>query len=492
MTQSNGAKADIGLIGLAVMGQNLVLNMNDHGFKVAVFNRTPSVTDAFLAGPAAETQVIGVHSLEALVAALERPRRVMLMVKAGQPVDDFIEKLIPLMEPGDIIIDGGNSNYEDTTRRTAYVESKGLLYIGTGVSGGEEGARHGPSIMPGGSPAAWPHVKPIFQAIAAHAADPATGEIAPCCDWVGENGAGHFVKMVHNGIEYGDMQIIAEAYHLMQEGLGMTNDEMSAVFGAWNAGKLESYLIEITRDILAYRDADGAVIDLILDSAGQKGTGKWTVVSALDQGVPLTLIGEAVFARFLSALVDERAAAAQALTGPVPEIEADQVAFLADLEDAVYAAKITSYTQGYMLMRAAAAAYGWNLNFGGIALMWRGGCIIRSAFLGKIKEAFDADPGLTNLLLAPYFSDAVVSAAPGWRRMLAAAVAAGIPTPAIGSALAFFDGYRRERLPANVIQAQRDYFGAHTYERTDRPRGEFYHTNWTGEGGDVTARTYQA
>jgi 6-phosphogluconate dehydrogenase len=493
MTQSNGAKADIGLIGLAVMGQNLVLNMNDHGFKVAVFNRTPSVTDAFLAGPAAETQVIGVHSLEALVAALERPRRVMLMVKAGQPVDDFIEKLIPLMEPGDIIIDGGNSNYEDTTRRTAYVESKGLLYIGTGVSGGEEGARHGPSIMPGGSPAAWPHVKPIFQAIAAHAADPATGEIAPCCDWVGENGAGHFVKMVHNGIEYGDMQIIAEAYHLMQEGLGMTNDEMSAVFGGWNAGKLESYLIEITCDILAYRDADGAaVIDLILDSAGQKGTGKWTVVSALDQGVPLTLIGEAVFARFLSALVDERAAAAQALAGPSPQIAADREAFLADLEDAVYAAKIISYTQGYMLMRAAAAAYGWNLNFGGIALMWRGGCIIRSVFLGKIKEAFDADPGLSNLLLAPYFSDAVESAAPGWRRVLAAGVEAGIPAPAMSSALAFFDGYRRKRLPANVIQAQRDYFGAHTYERTDRPRGEFYHTNWTGEGGDVTARTYQA
>jgi 6-phosphogluconate dehydrogenase len=487
-------QADIGLVGLAVMGQNLVLNMTDHGYTVAVFNRTPSVTDEFLAGPARGASVIGARSLEELVGALKRPRRIMLMVKAGQPVDDIIEKLISLLEPGDIIIDGGNSNYEDTMRRTAYVESRGLQYIGTGVSGGEEGARHGPSIMPGGSPEAWPHVKPIFQDIAAKVADPlAESGVAACCDWVGENGAGHYVKMVHNGIEYGDMQIIAEAYHLMKDGLGMSNQEMSAIFGRWNQGRLESYLIEISRDILGYKDEDGqAVIDLILDSAGQKGTGKWTVISALEQGVPLTLIAEAVFARFLSALVDERRAASQVLTGPDPTYGGDRQAFLADLEDAVYASKIISYTQGYMLMRAAATTYGWNLNFGGIALMWRGGCIIRSAFLGKIKEAFDADPTLNNLLMAPYFRDEVLAAAPGWRRVLASAAGQGIPVPAMSSALAFFDGYRRERLPANLIQAQRDYFGAHTYERVDRPRGEHYHTNWTGEGGDVTARSYQA
>jgi 6-phosphogluconate dehydrogenase len=493
--QADRQQADIGLIGLAVMGQNLVLNMNGHGFVVAVYNRTPSVTDEFLAGNAAGTHVIGTHLLEELVATLKKPRRVMMLVKAGQPVDDFIEKLIPLLEPGDIIIDGGNSNYEDTIRRTAYVESKGLLYIGTGVSGGEEGARHGPSIMPGGSPAAWPQVKTIFQTIAAKVDDGAPGgEVSlPCCDWVGENGAGHYVKMVHNGIEYGDMQIIAEAYHLMKEGLAMSNDEMSAVFGAWNEGELESYLIEITRDILAYRDEDGhAVIDLILDSAGQKGTGKWTVISALEQSVSLTLIAEAVFARFLSALVDERQAASAVLSGPDPRFDGDRAAFLKDLHDAVYAAKIVSYTQGYMLMQAAAAAYGWNLNLGGIALMWRGGCIIRSAFLGKIKEAFDANPGLNNLLMAPYFSDAVMEASPGWRRVIAAAVQMGIPTPAMGGALAFFDGYRCARLPANMIQAQRDYFGAHTYERVDRPRGEHYHTNWTGEGGGITARNYQA
>ncbi len=485
-------KADIGLIGLAVMGQNLVLNMNDHGFAVAVFNRTTSVTDAFLAGSAKGRAIYGAHTLEELVSLLKRPRRVMMMVQAGRPVDEIIEKLLGLLEPGDIIIDGGNSNYEDTIRRTAYVESKGLLYIGTGVSGGEEGARHGPSIMPGGSPAAWPYVKPIFQSIAAKVpeGDP---NGAPCCDWVGENGAGHFVKMVHNGIEYGDMQIIAEAYHLMKEGLGMSNDEMRDVFGRWNEGKLESYLIEITRDILGYRDPDGtAVIDIILDRAGQKGTGKWTVISALDQGIPLTLIGEAVFARALSALKDERVAASAVLPGPTPTTIADKAAFIADLEEAVYASKIISYTQGYMLMRAAAEAYKWNLNFGGIALMWRGGCIIRSVFLGKIKEAFDADPNLTNLLLNPYFREAVTGAQAAWRRVVARAVELGIPVPAMASALAFFDGYRRAWLPANMIQAQRDYFGAHTYERTDRPRGQMFHTNWTGEGGAVTARAYQA
>ena len=485
-------KADIGLIGLAVMGQNLVLNMSDHGFAVAVYNRTTSVTNEFLATGAKGRAIYGAHTLEELAALLKRPRRVMLMVKAGQPVDDLIEKLLGVLEPGDIIIDGGNSNYEDTIRRTAYVESKGLLYIGTGVSGGEEGARHGPSIMPGGSPAAWPHVKPIFQAIAAKVpeGDP---NGAPCCDWVGENGAGHFVKMVHNGIEYGDMQIIAEAYHLMKEGLGMTNDEMRDVFDRWNRGKLESYLIEITRDILGYREADGtATIDIILDRAGQKGTGKWTVISALDQGIPLTLIGEAVFARALSALKDERVAASAVLKGPEPAAIADRDAFLADLEEAVYASKIVSYTQGYMLMRAAAEAYKWNLNFGGIALMWRGGCIIRSVFLGKIKEAFDADPNLTNLLVTPYFREAVTNAQAGWRRVVAKAIELGIPTPAMASALAFFDGYRRDWLPANMIQAQRDYFGAHTYERVDRPRGQMFHTNWTGEGGAVTARAYQA
>ena len=485
-------QADIALIGLAVMGQNLVLNMADHGFTVAVFNRTTSVVDEFVAGPAKGASVIGTHSLEELVAALKRPRRVMMLVKAGQPVDDFIDKLVPLLEPGDIIIDGGNSNYEDTIRRTAHVESKGLLYIGTGVSGGEEGARHGPSLMPGGSPAAWPHVKPILQAVAAKVpeGDP---NGTPCCDWVGENGAGHFVKMVHNGIEYGDMQIIAEAYHLMREALGMNNDEMGAVLGQWNKGKLESYLIEITRDILGYRDEQGqAVVDLILDSAGQKGTGKWTVSSALDQGTPLTLVGEAVFARFLSSLVSERAAASQVLAGPAGQFGGDKAGFLADLEQAVYAAKIASYAQGYMLMRTAAQAYGWHLNLGGIALMWRGGCIIRSVFLGRIKDAFDEEPELPNLLLAPYFRQAMAEAGGAWRRVVATAVQLGIPVPTLSSALAFYDGYRHGRLPANMTQAQRDYFGAHTYERIDRPRGEFFHTNWTGHGGDVTSRAYQA
>jgi 6-phosphogluconate dehydrogenase len=485
-------QADIALIGLAVMGQNLVLNMADHGFTVAVFNRTLSVVDEFIAGPARGASVIGTHSIEELVAVLKHPRRIMLLVKAGQPVDDFIDKLIPLLEPGDILIDGGNSNYEDTIRRTAYVESKGLLYIGTGVSGGEEGARHGPSIMPGGSPAAWPHVRPVFQAVAAKVPEGDPDGTA-CCDWVGEDGAGHFVKMVHNGIEYGDMQIIAEAYHLMKEGLGLSNNEMSAVFGRWNEGKLQSYLIEITRDILAYRDEEGqAVVDLILDSAGQKGTGKWTVSSALDQGTPLTLVGEAVFARCLSSLVDERAVASGVLAGPTGQFPGDRAALLADLEQALYAAKIASYTQGYMLMRSAAQEYGWHLNLGGIALMWRGGCIIRSAFLGKIKEAFDADPGLPNLLLAPHFRQEMAAAEGAWRRALTAAVQHGIPVPALSSALAFYDGYRHRRLPANMIQAQRDYFGAHTYERVDRPRGEFFHTNWTGHGGDVTSRAYQA
>jgi 6-phosphogluconate dehydrogenase len=485
------SRADIGLIGLAVMGQNLVLNMNDHGFTVAVFNRTVSKVDEFLASSAKGTNVIGVHSLEELAQVLKRPRRVMLMVQAGKPVDDFIELLLQQLEPGDIIIDGGNSNYNDSIRRTAYVESKGLLFIGTGVSGGEEGARRGPSIMPGGSPAAWPHVKPIFQAVAAKVTRPDGGE-DPCCEWVGENGAGHYVKMVHNGIEYGDMQLICEAYQLMRDGLGMTPDQMNTVFTRWNTGKLDSYLIEITRDILGYKDEDGKpMVDKILDAAEQKGTGKWTGISALEMGIPLTMVVEAVLGRALSALKDERVAASKVLPGPDSKLTIEQNAFLADLEQAVYASKLMSYTQGYMLFRAAAKEYKWNLNYGGIALMWRGGCIIRSVFLGKIKEAFDNNPNLSNLLLDPYFTEQVLAAQPGWRRVVAAAVEKGIPVPAMSSALAFFDGYRREFLPANLLQAQRDYFGAHTYQRLDKPRGEYFHTNWTGHGGDVTSTVWK-
>jgi 6-phosphogluconate dehydrogenase len=483
--------ADIGIIGLAVMGQNLALNMNDHGFTVAAYNRTTSKVDEFLAKEAKGTKILGARSIEELVAVLKPPRRVMLMVQSGKPVDEFIEHLLPHLAPGDIIIDGGNSNYNDTIRRTAYVESKGLLYIGTGVSGGEEGARFGPSIMPGGSPAAWPHVKPIFQAIAAKVKRSGGGD-DPCCDWVGENGAGHYVKMVHNGIEYGDMQLICEAYHLMRDGLGMSAGDMHRVFAKWNKGKLDSYLIEITRDILAFKDADGEpLVDKIMDAAEQKGTGKWTGISALDMGIPLTMVVEAVFGRALSALKDERVVAARLLSGPTAKLSGDKQAFVNDLQEAVYASKLMSYTQGYMLMRAAAKEYHWNLNYGGIALMWRGGCIIRSAFLGKIKEAFDKKPDLSNLLLDPYFTKQVVAAQPAWRRIVAKAVQKGIPVPAISSALAFFDGYRRDRLPANLLQAQRDYFGAHTYQRVDKPRGEYFHTNWTGRGGDVTSTVWK-
>jgi 6-phosphogluconate dehydrogenase len=482
------SKADIGLIGLAVMGQNLVLNMADHGFTVAVYNRTVAKVDEFINGSAKGMSIIGVHSIEELVSQLKRPRRVMLLVKAGDAVDQFIDQLIPHLEPGDIIIDGGNSNYTDSIRRTAYVESKGLLFIGTGVSGGEEGARNGPSIMPGGSPAAWPHVKPIFQAVAAKVEDG-----TPCCDWVGETGAGHFIKMVHNGIEYGDMQLICEVYQLLKEVLGLSAAEMHTIFADWNRGKLDSYLIEITRDILAFKDEDGQpIVEKILDAAGQKGTGKWTVISALDLGIPLTLISEAVMARSLSALKEERVAASQVLSGPTVTFTGDKAAFIDDLREALYAAKMISYTQGYMLMRTVAQEYGWHLNYGGIALMWRGGCIIRSVFLGKIKEAFDQNPALTNLLLDPYFQEQVDAAQSAWRRVIAKAVELGIPVPAMSSALAFFDGYRRERLPANLLQAQRDYFGAHTYERVDQPRGRFFHTNWTGAGGAVTASTYMA
>jgi 6-phosphogluconate dehydrogenase len=479
--------ADIGLIGLAVMGENLVLNMESKGFTVAVFNRTVSKVDEFINGRAKGKNIIGTHSLEELVASLSRPRKVMLMVKAGQPVDDFIEKLIPLLEPGDIIIDGGNSYFMDTRRRTKYIESKGLLYIGTGVSGGEEGALRGPSMMPGGSPAAWPHVKDIFQAIAAK-----VDEGTPCCDWVGEDGAGHFVKMVHNGIEYGDMQIINEAYHLMKELLNMTPDEQHEVFKKWNEGKLNSYLIEITADILAFKDTDGTpLVEKILDTAGQKGTGKWTVITALELGIPLTLIGESVFSRCLSAQKDLRVKASKAISGIKPHFKGDKQQFINDLEEALYAAKIISYAQGYDLMREAAKEYNWNLNYGGIALMWRGGCIIRSAFLGDIKKAFDMNPSLENLLLDPFFKDAVQSAQESWRSVCSTALENGIPIPALSSALCYFDGFRCERLPANLLQAQRDYFGAHQYERIDRPRGEFFHTNWTGHGGDTASSTYQ-
>jgi 6-phosphogluconate dehydrogenase len=482
-------QANIGLIGLAVMGENLVLNMERNGFTVAVFNRTVSKVDDFLKGRGKGKKFIGAHSLAELVNALQKPRRIMLMVKAGKPVDEFIEQLLPLLEKGDIIIDGGNSHFPDTTRRTQYLESKGFRYIGTGVSGGEEGALRGPSIMPGGSPSAWEFVKPIFQKIAAK-----TDQGEPCCEWVGENGAGHFVKMVHNGIEYGDMQMICETYQLMRQGLGLSNEQMHAIFADWNQGDLDSYLIEITRDILGYKNEAGEeVVDKILDTAGQKGTGKWTVMAALDAGQPLTLIGEAVFARCLSALKEERVAASKVLPGPgTNKYSGHKAKFVEDLRQALYASKIVSYAQGYQLMRAVAKESGWNLNYGGIALMWRGGCIIRSAFLGKIKEAFDNNPDLVNLLLDPFFADAVKKAQGAWRRVIQTAVELGIPAPALSSALNYFDGYRSARLPANLLQAQRDYFGAHTYERVDKPRGQVFHTNWTGRGGSTAASTYTA
>ncbi|MBA4146868.1 MAG: decarboxylating NADP(+)-dependent phosphogluconate dehydrogenase [Verrucomicrobia bacterium] len=486
-------QADIAVIGLAVMGQNLILNMNDHGFTVVAFNRTVSKVDDFLANEAKGTNVIGAHSVEEMVKLLKRPRRVMLMVKAGSAVDEFIEQLLPYLEPGDIIIDGGNSLFGDTARRVKYLESKGLLYVGTGVSGGEEGARRGPSIMPGGSPAAWPHVKDIFQGIAAKVQDPTTGKTEACCDWVGEGGAGHYVKMVHNGIEYGDMQLICEAYQLMRDGLGMTADEMSAVFAEWNKGDLDSYLVEITRDILGFKDTDGQpLVDKILDTAGQKGTGKWTVIDSAELAVPVTLIAEAVYSRCISALKEERVAAAKKLKGPRPKISGDRAKFIEQIRQALYASKIVSYAQGYMLMRAAAKQNDWNLNYGGIALMWRGGCIIRSRFLGKIKEAYANKPKLTNLLLDPFFKKEIKKCQRAWRNVIATAAKKGVPIPAFSTALNFFDGYRTERLPANLLQAQRDYFGAHTYERIDKPRGEFFHTNWTGRGGTTASSTYNA
>ena len=479
-------KADIGMIGLAVMGENLAMNMESKGFTVAVYNRTTEKVDAFVNGRGAGKKFIGAHSLEELAASLEKPRRIFMMVKAGKAVDDLIESLIPCLEEGDILIDGGNSHFPDTARRTAYVESKGLLYIGTGVSGGEEGALKGPSLMPGGSPAAWPYVKPIFQSICAKVEDG-----APCCDWVGENGAGHFVKMVHNGIEYGDMQLICEAYQLMRDGLGLTCDEMHEVFSAWNKTELDSYLVGITADILSHKEEDGSfTVDRILDRAGQKGTGKWTSISALDEGIPLTLISEAVFARCLSAQKDERVKSAALYNRSVPRFEGDKKEFVECIRKALYASKIISYAQGYALMRAAANTYGWNLNYGGIALMWRGGCIIRSVFLGKIKEAFDKDPSLDNLLNDSYFASVMQDLIPAWREVVAYAVKAGIPMPAFSSALSYFDGYTCASLPANLLQAQRDYFGAHTYERVDAPRGQMFHTNWTGHGGNTASSSY--
>ena len=480
-------QADIGLIGLAVMGQNLALNMNDHGFRVSVYNRTYSKTEEFIKGAASNTEIRGCENLPDLVSSLQRPRKILLMVRAGKAVDTVLEQLLPLLEPGDIILDGGNSRYVDTARRVSDLADKGFHFLGCGISGGEEGARHGPSIMPGGDSTGWPEVKSILQSIAAQV------DNQPCCQWVGEGGAGHYVKMVHNGIEYGDMQLIAEAYHLMRRGLQMPVDEIQQVFSEWNKGVLDSYLVEITSNILAYRDSDGTpLIDKILDTAGQKGTGKWTGISALEQGTPLTLIGEAVFSRFLSAFKEERTKA-ETRYGLLDEaFNGDKSQAVSQLHDALYAAKIVSYAQGYMLMREAARVYQWDLNYGDIALMWRGGCIIRSRFLENIKQAYKKSPGLDNLLLDDFFVQAIKRSEQGWRRSCSLAIQLGIPMPAMSSALAFFDGYRHDRLPAYLIQAQRDYFGAHTYERIDQERGVYFHTDWTGAGGDVASTTYEA
>ena len=481
-------KGDIALIGLAVMGQNLILNMNDKGFTVVAYNRTTSKVEDFINGEAKGTNIIGAYSVEEMVKHLKRPHRVMMLVKAGQAVDDFIDQIIPYLEPGDIIIDGGNSLFQDSIRRTEYLQARGILFVGTGVSGGEEGARRGPSIMPGGHPDAWPHVKDIFQAISAKVEDG-----SPCCDWVGNNGAGHYVKMIHNGIEYGDMQLICEAYHIMKEGLGMNADEMHDVFAEWNKGELDSYLIEITRDILGFKDIDGEpLVEKILDTAGQKGTGKWTLINSAELGIPITLIGEAVYARCISAMKEERVAASKKLRGPKPTIRNDRTKFIEDIKSALYASKIISYAQGFMLLRAAANEFGWKLKYGEIALMWRGGCIIRSQFLGKIKEAFEKRKRLPNLLLDPHFKREIRKCQRGWRNVVATAAKKGIPAPAFSTALNFFDAFRNDRLPANLLQAQRDYFGAHTYERIDRDRGEFFHTNWTGRGGNVSSSTYDA
>ena len=479
-------KGDIGVIGLAVMGQNLILNMNDKGFKVVAYNRTVSKVDDFLAGPAKGTQITGAHSLEEMVSKLESPRIVMLMVRAGSVVDDFIEQLVPLLDKGDIIIDGGNANFPDSTRRTQTLAEKGILFVGAGVSGGEEGARNGPSIMPGGNEAAWPRVKPILQAIAAKT--PA-GE--PCCDWVGRDGAGHFVKMVHNGIEYGDMQLICEAYQFMKDGLGMSQDEMHQTFTAWNQTELNSYLIEITADIMGYKDENGEpLVEKILDTAGQKGTGKWTGINALDLGIPLTLISEAVFARCVSAFKDQRVAASKLFGHRIEKIEGDREQWLEALRQALLASKIISYAQGFMLIREASEVHNWQLNYGNTALLWREGCIIRSAFLGNIRDAYENNPDLVFLGSDDYFRNILQNALPSWRKVVAKSVEAGLPMPCMASAITFLDGYTTERLPANLLQAQRDYFGAHTYERIDQPRGQFFHTNWTGTGGDTASTIY--
>ena len=478
----------IGLIGIGLMGENLALNMASKGFSVAVFDIASDRVDKFTAGRASGKPITGFHSIQALVESLAFPRKIMLMLPAGKPVDDIIETLAPLLAPGDVLIDGGNSHFADTTRRLDMLEARGLSYVGAGVSGGEEGALLGPCIMPGGSGAAWPHIKPIFQAIAAKVDDG-----VPCCDWIGEGGSGHFVKMVHNGIEYGDMQLICEAYDVMRNALGMPASEMHAVFSQWSEGELKSYLIEITRDILATKDHDGLpLVNKILDKAGQKGTGKWTVNLALDMAVPLTLITESVFARVLSSMKDERVMAAKTLIGPKPVFTGNRLAFIEDIGHALYAAKIISYTQGYQLLRAAAQNFGWNLNYGGIAMMWRGGSIIRSAFLIKIKQAFDINPELSNLLLDPFFTQTIATSQQSLRNVLVQALQNGTPMPAMSSALAFYDGYRCANLPANLLQAQRDFFGAHQYERIDQPRGTYFHTNWTGRGGETASGVYGA
>ena len=479
-------QADIGLIGLAVMGQNLVLNMADHGYTVAVFNRTVSKTDEFLEGPAKGKKILGARDLKQFVSSLKRPRRIMLMVKAGDPVDEFIDHLMPFLEKGDILIDGGNSHFPDSQRRYESLKAKGILFIGTGISGGEEGARHGPSIMPGGNPDAWPHVKSIFQAIAAKSDDG-----SPCCEWVGEGGAGHYVKMVHNGIEYGDMQLICEAFDLLRKGVHLTYAELAKTFGNWDKGLLNSYLIEITAQIFTKMDTDGKpLLEKILDVAGQKGTGKWTGIDALDRGMPLTLIGEAVFARCLSSLKDERIKASAFYKAPETSFKGTKDELTEQVSQALYASKIISYAQGFMLMRSASAEYKWNLNFGSIALMWRGGCIIRSKFLGNIKQAYDKNPQLPSLLMNHFFVEQITRCLPSWRKVVAEGALMGVPLPCFSTALAFFDGYRSPSLPANLLQAQRDFFGAHTYERTDKPRGQFFHTNWTGKGGDVSSSSY--
>ena len=481
--------ADIALLGLAVLGQNIILHLNDHGYGVCAYNRTTSKVDDFLKNEAKGTKIIGAHSLEEMVASLKKPRRVMMLVKAGAPVDEFIDLLVPLLEKGDIIIDGGNSFYEDTVRRYNALKEKGILFVGSGVSGGEEGARHGPSLMPGGNPEAWPHIKAIFQSIAAK-----VDNGVPCCDWVGESGAGHFVKMVHNGIEYGDMQLISEAYNILHTGLGLTNEQLAETFTTWNKSELDSYLIEITSNIFKFKDTDGSfLVDKILDAAGQKGTGKWTVLSGLDHAAPVTLIAEAVFARMISSLKDERVAASSVLTGPAnAKFTGDAKQTIEDIRQALYASKIISYAQGYMLMKNVSEEFKWKLNLGAIALMWRGGCIIRSRFLGDIKAAYDRNPNLGNLTLDPFFTTALKKAQDGWRRTVALGATLGIPTPTFSNALSFYDSYRSARLPANLLQAQRDYFGAHTYERTDKPRKEFFHTNWTGQGGTTASTTYNA